>query len=210
MGEFGEGLVEAGGGATPEEALRTFLANAAFVIPRADYEPIGRSGDRYAYGYRNDGEVKVVIVVSPRFAHVVDAAFAADELRACPQAEFGSAATFADERRIWTHRDTGEILTDIPGASHCGWESTSMLHLAHPDGSLWKQYVRDPMAVFGDASLLEAYADGVDLPADATDSGYRSPEGYALWFTAADTAAYVVTPEGVERWPRADPPIGCA
>lgn len=211
MGDFGDGLaLEGGGGATPEEALRTFLVNAVYVIPRSDYEPIGQSGDRYAYGYRNDGEVKVVIVVSPRFAHLVDAAFAADELRACPEAEFGSDATFADDRRVWTDHETGEILTDIPGPGHCGWQSARMLHVAQPDGGgLWKQYVRDPIGVFGDVSLLEAYAEGVDLPTDATDSGYRSPEGYELWFTKTDNAAYVVTPEGVERWPRADPPIGC-
>ena len=34
-------------------------------------------------------------------------------------------------------------------------------------------------------------------------------DGRELWFTESDRAAYVVTPEGVERWPRADPPTGC-
>jgi len=66
------------------------------------------------------------------------------------------------------------------------------------------------VGVFGDVPMLGTYAEAVELPGDAFDSGYRSPEGFELWFTESDTAAYVVTPEGVERWPRAVNPIGCA
>jgi hypothetical protein len=50
---------------------------------------------------------------------------------------------------------------------------------------------------------------GVELPADAAFSGYRTDEGLELWLAESDTAAHVVTRDGVERWPRADPPIGC-
>jgi hypothetical protein len=50
-------------------------------------------------------------------------------------------------------------------------------------------------------TLFDTYAAGIALPADANDSGYRSGE-LQLWFTPADTAAYVVSPDGVERWPR--------
>ena len=74
-----------------------------------------------------------------------------------------------------------------------------------------RQYFRDPQGVLNDFARrnLETYADGVELPSDATDSGYRSPEGFELWFTRSDRAAYIVTPDGIERWPRADPPHGC-
>lgn len=198
-----------GGGETPDGALATFLANTLYVIPRTGYEALARSGDRYAYGYRADGAVKVVIVISPRFADLAGVAYTADELRTCPESEFGSEAEFNDDRRVWTHLETGAILTDIPGPQHCGWQSARIMHVEE-NGALVKQYLRDPDGVFDQIPLLDSYAEGVELPANATDSGYRSPEGFELWFTKADTAAYVVTSDGVERWPRPADIIGCA
>ena len=199
------------GGDTPDEALAAFLADSPFVIPRSGYEPLGRSGDRHAYGYRADGKVKVVIVISPRFGEAVRARYAPDELRTCPEPEFGAAAEFSDGRRIWTHLTDGRILTDIAGPDHCGWGSARMLHVPNADGTLGKQYLRDPFGVFDDIpTLLDTYAGDAELPVDASDSGYRSPDGLELWFTDADTAAYVVTPDGVERWPRPADPIACS
>lgn len=207
VGGEGPGLAD-GGGASPDEALSGFLVSTPFVIPRGGYEPLGQSGERHAYGYRADGDVKVVVVISPRFADMVGARYSADELRTCPEAEFGSAAEFNDERRVWTHETTGLIVTDIPGPGHCGWESARMLHL-EMDGVAASQYLRDPGGVFAGLDLLETYDENVELPDDATFSGYRTDEGLELWFTEDDRATYVVTPDGVERWPRAREPIGC-
>lgn len=209
VGGLAEEVAVAGGGRTPDEALETFLANAPYVIPHDGYEPLGRSGDRYAYGYRSDDEVKVVVVVSPRFGELMGAAYTADELRTCPESEFGSEAEFADDRRVWTHVETGAILTDIAGPSHCGWQSARMMHVEE-NGILVRQYLRDPEGVFAQVPLRDTYAEGVELPPDSSDSGYRSPEGFELWFTESDNAAYVVTPEGIERWPRPVDLIGCA
>ena len=210
IGGEGEGIAIEGGGATPDEALATFLANTFFVVPRAAYEPLARAGDRHAYGFRADGEVKVVVVFSGRFAEMSGHRYSPDELRACPDAEFGREAQFLDGRRVWTHETTGLILTDMPGPGHCGWESARMLYVPEADGSLGKQYVRDPLGVFAGVRMLDTYAEDVDLPDDASFSGYGTPEGDELWFTDEDRAAYVVTPDGVERWPRAEEPIGCA
>jgi hypothetical protein len=211
VGGAGEEIaLQTAGGRDPAGALEAFLAESPWVVPRTGYEPIASSGDRHGYGYAVDGEIKVVIVASPRFAHLVDADFVVDELRSCSSGEFGPEADFDDGRRTWTHSDLGTVIHDIIGPSHCGWESARLMHLQHPDGTLDRQYVRDPHGVLPREPLLDAYAEAVDLPADARDSGYRSPEGYELWFTDGDTAAYVVTPDGVERWPRAREPIGCA
>jgi hypothetical protein len=208
-GEAGGLAAEGGGGDTPDEALDAFLAQTAFVVPRSNYQPLGRSGERFAYGYVVDGEVKVVVIISPEFGAELGSRFAPDELRMCDHAEFGADADLGPDTRTWTHDDTGLILTDIPGPGHCGWESARMLHVENEDGSL-KQYLRDPLGVFTGVPLLDSYAEGVALPADATFSGYRSEDGLELWFTAEDSAAYVVTPDGVERWPRPAEPIGCA
>ncbi len=201
--EFGP----SGAGDTPLGALETFLAEGIFPIPRSGYVELGVVGDRSVYAFERDGQVKIVIVVSPRFGEFVNARFTVEELRACEEDEFG-AADFGPGRRTWVHDETGDILTDIIGPSHCEWQSARMLHVEN--GGPVRQYVRDPQGVFKFSRLLETYAEGVELPQDATDSGYRSPDGFELWFTATDRAAYVVTADGVERWPRAEEPIGCA
>lgn len=197
-----------GSGSTPEEAFSSFLGEGPFPIPRAGYARLGAAGDRTVYAFRRGDDVKVVIVVSDRFGQVADAPFTVEEIRMCEVAEFG-AADFGDGRRAWVNEATGDILTDIEAPAHCDWQSARMLHVEE-DGQLARQYLRDPEGVFGFAKLLETYAEGVKLPGDAVDSGYRSPEGFELWFTASDTAAYVVTPDGVERWPRAEEPVGCS
>ena len=208
VGGFGEDVAPFGGGETPEAALEAFLSGTPYVIPVNDYQPLARSGDRHAYGYAVDGEVKVVIVVSSRFGALIGTRYTVDELRTCAEAEFGSDAVFFDARRVWTHQETGAILTDIAGPGHCGWQSARMLHLELPDGV--RQYLRDPEGVLAGARLLDTYAERVELPPDARFSGYRTADGLELWFTDSDTAAYVVARESVERWPRAGELIGCA
>lgn len=208
VGGHGEDVAFFGAGETPGEALAAFLSGSPFVIPRTGYESLGRAGERHAFGFRAGGEVKVVLVISTRFADLIGSQYTAEELRTCPESEFGSAAEFNDERRVWTHETTGSILTDIPGPSHCGWQSARMLHVER-EGEVARQYLRDPEHAFDGGALLERYGENVELPGDASFSGYRSPEGFELWFTDDDLAAYVVTPDTVERWPRARELIGC-
>lgn len=95
-------------------------------------------------------------------------------------------------RRVWTHDETGNLVTDVVGPAHCGWESARLLHITDGGNVVGTQYVRDPLGVLGQAGKLETYADDVDLPADATFSGYRSDDGLELWLTPENRAAYVV------------------
>lgn len=199
------------GGATPDQAFQAWIVASPFPIPRSGYRPLESVGDRSTYVYLAEGDIKVVVVISPRFARDFGFEYAIDEMRTCDPSEYGAAVDLGPGRRAWVHQVTGELLTDIEGSSHCEWQSARLLHVSDEEGRLVKQYVRDPEGVFDDVpSLLDDYAEGVSLPSDAVDSGYRTEDGLELWFTASDTAAYVVTPDGVERWPRADPPIGCA
>ncbi len=59
------------------------------------------------------------------------------------------------------------------------------------------------------AQLLATYGEDVDLPRDADDTGYRHGDR-RLWLAADRGAAFVITSDGVERWPPAKEPIGCA
>lgn len=206
MGGFASDFGPDGAGSTPDEAFFAWMTSNPFTVPRSGYERIGTVSDGAVYAYEVGGEVKVVVVVSSRFGELVDAPYTIEELRTCDPADFGRQVDFGPGRRVWANAE-GLILTDIIAPAHCGWETARMLHV--PDGDSFRQYIRDPLAVIGQASLLETYAADVDLPSDAVDSGYRSGE-LELWFTPADTAAYVVRPDVVERWPRADPAVGCA
>ena len=215
MGGLADDFGPEGAGATADEAFDNWAATTVFGVPRSGYQKLGNIGDRHVYAYEADGRAKVVVVISPRFGEFVgDAAFTIEELRTCDPSEYGGAVDLGPHQRVWTQDETGAILIDIAGPGHCGWESARMLHVNNPDGSFGRQYLRDPFGVFVeeqfDDGLLDTYAEGVQLPADASFSGYRTADGLELWFTTEDRAAYVVTPDGVERWPRADPPRGCA
>lgn len=107
----------------------------------------------------------------------------------------------------------GEINT-IAGPDHCDWQSAVMMHLGWPLGTVSRtsaesrQFIRDPEGVMSVDLQRELRAE--DLPVGAEDTGYRL-DGLQLWLSAADPqGAYLVSAVDVERWPRADPMIGCA
>lgn len=212
MGGFADDFGPEGTGATPDDAFGSWMATTVFGVPRSGYRKLGSIGDRHVYAYEAGGRAKVIVVMSPRFGELVGgAAFTLEELRTCDPSEYGATVDLGPNQRVWTHDETGQILIDIAGPSHCDWQTARMLHVNQPDGSLGRQYLRDPFGVFaGIPALLDTYAEGVELPANASFSGYRTTDGLALWFTPEDRAAYVVSADGVERWPRAEDPIGCA
>lgn len=198
-------------GSTPHEAFRAWLTGNPFAVPKSDYRKLGSAGDRHVYVFEANGRIKVVLVFEPTFGELRGGTpFVISELRTCAPSEWGAQVDLGDGRTIWEHDETGRILTDIVGPGHCDWQSTRILHLEHEDGTLDRQYVRDPLGVFnGVPGFLDSYAEGVELPDEATFSGFRTAKGDELWFTPDDRAAYVVTTEGVERWPRHAEGIGC-
>lgn len=209
MGGYADDFGPDGSGDTPDEAFEMWLSANPFTVPRSGFERWGQAGDRSVYTYSSAGRIKVVVVISPRFSEFVGGEpFTIEELRTCEPAEYGPAVDLGPSTRVWTHEITGEIISDIAGPDHCGWESARMLHVEIA-GAPVRQYLRDPHGVFAGVDLLDTYTEGVELPDGASFSGYRTDDGLELWFTAQDRAAYVVTPEGVERWPRARELIGC-
>ena len=111
-----------------------------------------------------------------------------------------------------------EEITVYQGLRHCGWESALFLSVGWPLGTTAAtaenshQYLRDPDYVVPYVERLRTDLDlDTDLPADASFSGYRT-DTVELWLAPSDQddAAYLVYPDHVERWPRAEPAIGCA
>jgi hypothetical protein len=109
----------------------------------------------------------------------------------------------------------GRELNSIAGPEHCRWERAVLMHLGWPLGTVSRdateirQFVRDPDGVV-DERLRDRLATGIDLPADARDTGYRNG-GLQVWLSPSrpDTA-YLRAGDDVEGWPRADRVLACA
>lgn len=96
------------------------------------------------------------------------------------------------------------VLDETAGPEHCNWDSATFLHFR---GEI---YVRDLEGVFGPDDLAEGgYDPGAELPPGAVFTGFRERDR-ELWTSPLEggAAVYVVTPDGVERWPRLL--VGCA
>ncbi|MCV0402214.1 MAG: hypothetical protein K5924_00735 [Chloroflexi bacterium] len=210
-GRSESGFGDSAGAASADEAFRAWLPTSAFAIPRSGYRKLGSDANRHVYVFEAAGRAKVVVLFEPVLDEVNGGMpFILTELRACAPSEWGADADLGQGVVIWEHEETGRVLFDRAGSEHCDWESVRILHVDRPDGTLGAQYVRDPQRVLRGAGLLDSYADDVELPDGAEFSGYRSTDGMELWFTPENRAAFVVTPDGVERWPRVRDGIGCA
>jgi len=204
VGGLAEHFGPSGGGGTANAAFAHWLDRHEFALPRTGYVLGWSDEDQAIYVYSVWGEIKVVVMVSTRLGSLVGTKVAIDEVRACDAAEFGVGAVAG--QREWSNPDTGEVLLEIPGHEHCDWQTVRFLDLTL-DGEP-RQYVRDPLSLLPRDALMTTLAREADLPADAAFSGYQSG-GLELWLTPSDEAAYIVSPDGIERWPRTREPLGC-
>jgi len=201
-------------GASPEEsrptaadALRVFLGpgNPYASLPVTGYRQIHADAHWASFAHAfGAARIKAIIVLSD--VTEFGSGWVVVGLRACDPSEFDPAAPLTFPVAIWTDAEGRRVSTErirsFPGPGHCGWDSAIWLQVG---GEL---YFRDPEGVMA-AWTRTRFAANVALPADATDTGFRSRER-SLWLVPAGDA-YVVTPSRVERWPRSiDPLIGCA
>ena len=88
------------------------------------------------------------------------------------------------------------------GPEHCDWDSATFLALRGDT------FVKDPEGVLPSEYLNGTFVADTSLPAFADDTGYHL-DAEQLWVDADGSAAFIVTPQGVERWPAADEDLGC-
>jgi len=192
-------------GESPAAALASWLEDPVFVVPVNNWEAFAEVGDRTLFVYRSARRIKVVAVFSTEQTVPGEGVFTLEELRACPEDEFGPEAVFATGDRVWTN-DAGLILRDFPGPAHCGWQQARLLHIG--EGEALRQYIGDPLGIMPAVNLVEPYDGDADVPGDATPSGYRSGD-LELWFVPDGRAVFVVGADRAELWPRSDPPSLC-
>lgn len=106
-----------------------------------------------------------------------------------------------------------DVLAERPGPEHCGWQQARVLIVGQPLGTPYTtradttEFVRDPDGAFDRPDLTAGFDPLATLPDDAVDSGFRRDD-LAVFHTPGDQSAiWLVSPEGVERWPAGDPPL---
>lgn len=106
-----------------------------------------------------------------------------------------------------------DVVAERPGPEHCGWERSRVLILGQPLGAPYTSpddevtFVRDPDGVYDRPDLTAGFEPRATLPDDALDSGYRRDD-LALWHLPGDQSAiWLVSPDGVERWPVGELPV---
>jgi hypothetical protein len=125
---------------------------------------------------------------------------------------------------VWTTAN-GEQVPDgtihtLIADDHCGWESSTLLHIGSPIGTVmdygtnFHQYIRDPESVYIHPGLARSFKTtfnpNATPPLDAKFSGFNR-DGVELWISDSelDSAVYMISESSTERWPKADPPIFC-
>jgi hypothetical protein len=178
-------------------------------MPARGYERTELEAHWARFEHRVDGAIKAILILADEGPDQDQGTWTVVGLRACDPAEFAPDAGLTGAlETIWLDRDDQRVPTtivhEITGPEHCGWESTSWLQL---DGDL---FIRDPIGVLR-ADTVRAYDGHATLPKAARSTGYQEG-GRTIWRVATDhDSIYVVTADGVERWPRAkDHTMGCA
>lgn len=178
-----------------------------FNLPEDGYAPVGQDTDRLLYTYTVDASPRVAIIVA-RTANTSDSTdgWTVETYATCDPAEYHPSTDDHLPVDVWLDSEGSRVPTSIVttyrGAEHCGWESVTFLVFED------RQYIGDPHGLLAEVVWFD---DMVELPVDATDTGYHH-EGRHLWISGDEAVAYLVEGDQAEAWPAPDStdPIACA
>lgn len=125
---------------------------------------------------------------------------------ACTGSPSTVAEAVAEPELVWTKDERpvgpGEISSHA-GPEHCEWQRATFVYLAS------RLYLRDPENVVGEG-FRAGLRQGIRLPEDARDTGYRAGE-LEVWLPSSEVgAAFIRVGDDVERWPLVAAGVGCA
>lgn len=197
-----------GSASDPDGALVQFLAGGLFALPGQGFVAEGQDQDRMLYTYSVAGESKVAVIVadSTNVALNAEDGWVVETFASCDPAEYDPSIDHQLPVDIWLDADGNRVptstITSSKGPEHCDWESVTFLCFD-------RQYMSDPLGVLADVGLVVPFDDDVELPSDATNTGYHR-EGRQLWLSADGAIAYLDDGNRVEAWPTSTDPVGCA
>lgn len=193
----------------PDAALKAFLDEGLFGIPKSGYLPVAKDTGRILYTYSAGGNPKVAVIVADTDASSGEGSegWSVETYATCDPAEFDANVDDQLSVDVWVDRDGNRVptsvVTSFQGAKHCDWESVEFLSYQN------RTYVRDPRGVIEGIAFVAPYDGDSDLPGDAYDTAYHHA-GRELWISADESMAYIVTDDVVEAWPSAEKPVTCA
>lgn len=183
--------------ATPEEALEVWIGDEAdiyVVLPLDGYGEIARASHWTLFAHLVEGISKVVVLATNVEPAPLPGRWTVAAFAACDAAEFDPSASLGYDIRIWSD-DKGRVSTSrLLEMEDCDGGRTMRV-----EGRL---FVRNPTGdAYEPAQLLTTYLADAKLPTSAEATPFREGER-RLYYAADGSAAYVESPEAVERWPR--------
>ncbi len=206
-GSTGRNWGVTGGHATAAEALEAFVGDEGASLPLRGYRPERETHDRVLFSYDVGDDTRVAVIVADNITGTSgESGWSMETFAQCDPAEFPPAVTDELGIQVWTN-EQGEripitVIQSSRGPEHCDWDSATFLDLRGDT------FVKDPQGVLPPESFSGTFDPNITLPEDAKDTGYRL-DGQRLWVAADRSAAFIVTEQGVERWPVATD-FGCA
>jgi hypothetical protein len=195
-----------------QEAVQGYLRWEPFPVPHDGYRIERHDGDRVLLSYDVDRRSKVTFVVRDGVEWSDSRGWAVETWATCDPSELPEQETARLGLQVWQDTDGNRVpvttISSSQGAAHCGWQGITFLSLGSPPKATFLRDTRGQLA----GHLATTYAEGVALPSDAKDSGYRLA-GRELWLDPDGTAAYLVQPgdrADTERWPATTDLVACA
>ena len=185
------------GRGTPELAIAELAhrANSYGVpFPNAGWEDIGRVESTRAFGYFSRGTYRAVVILAVDDADQL-ARWWVDDVAVCQAAELGPDAETGVRTERWTDAAGSPVDAAVVETPDCYFGTKLQV-----DGRLFVWMPGEDAGLSYGTGLLEAPIGVIEaVPDDALDSGYRST-GRTLLLAADGTAAFVILPDGVQRW----------
>ncbi len=195
------------GGDTPEEGLEFYFEMDQPSLPQTGYRIEREAQGRVLFSYDVKGRTKIAVVVAKDQPD--RPGWGPETTAHCDVAELPESITDDRGEEIWRDRAGRRVPTAFvsssKGAEHCDWQKAHFLGL--DSGKKRSLYARDPEKVLPEEMLTSPYDGDADMPPDAKDTGYHLDD-WRLWRTPDNSAVYVRTSDGVERWPAVEG--GCA
>jgi hypothetical protein len=205
--DYDSGLATVAGSA--ESALETWLRDDWIDLPAEGYRVEREDGDRVLLSWDVDERTVVAVIAHDAITDWEGATgWGVESWATCDVSELP--AEQDGPTQVWTDAEGARVPTSrvvsYPGPEHCDWQDITFLSLG--EGRSARQFLGGDAGDLADL-LATTHAVGVELPRDATDTGFRR-DGRELW--VASDAAYLREPGSPtgERWPEARREIACA
>ena len=203
-------------GETPETGLQAWRDDSNWPGFDGEMQTVRTEPDRILFAYAaGDRVLQAAVVHRGPVAEGTGAgadgiAWYVESSARCDVVEYPDGLAESRGAEVWTdatgRRISSQVVSSSTSDGDCLTEGTRTLVLSEGDDDV-RSYLAHGEE-YPDV-VDEPYREGVPLPSDAVDSGYRHGDE-RLWLSADARRAYVGTTDRVDVWPRLSDGFGCA